>query len=133
MTRDSDPDVTVDDLTVDAVDTPEYDYAVVARATVDGRSGPLVLERRYEGLPRHNDVLDRDAVDENDELLDRPDAVHVHTTFYGEDGDEYLGDDHDAWIPEDPSVLRGEEAFRAAVREQFRDSVAVAYENAPTG
>lgn len=127
-----DADVTISDLTVDGVDSREYDYVVVVRATVTGPSGPLVVERRYEGLPRHNDVLERDAVDENDELLDRPDAVHVHTKFYGgSEGDAYLSDAHDAWLPEDRSVLSEAMTFRDASREHFENTAAAAYEKAP--
>lgn len=129
---DNDTDVTVGDLTVDGVDSREYDYAAVVDATVSGPSGQIVVERRYEGLPRHNDVIEPDVVDENDRLLDRPDAVHVHTKFYADD-DRYLGDAHDAWVPADRAALSDEGAFRDACRSHFETTVVSAYEHAPTG
>ena len=130
MTPD-DADVTVADLTVTPVDDREYDFAVVARATLDGPAGPLRVRRRYEALPRHNDVLDAAGADGNDELVDRPDAVHVHTKFYAGDGESYLGDAHDGWLPPDRSVLGDADAFAAACRDQFRSSAAATYEDAP--
>ena len=126
MTRPGDADVTVGDESISAVDSDEYDFAVAVSATLDGPAGPLRLKRRYEALPRHNDVLDRDAVDSNDELVDRPDAVHVHTRFYAGTDDDYLGDAHEVWRP-DASALVDADAFLAACREHVRDSVADAY------
>ena len=132
MTPRDDPAVTDEDLTVDGVDSAEYEYAVVASATLDGPRGPVVVERRYEGLPRHNDELDRDAVDSNDDLVDRPDAVHVHTRFYAAGRERYLGDEHASWRPEDPSMLSDADAFREACRAHFLDALPATYENAPT-
>lgn len=122
-------DVTVADLTVERVDSDEYDYAVAVRARLDGPSGPRAVRRRYEALPRHNDVLAGDAVDSNDELTDRPDEVHVHTRYY--DGEAYRGDRHDAWRPTDASILSDEERFRDACREHFRRRRTDVYERAP--
>lgn len=118
-------DVRIGDVTVRHVDTREYDFAVVASAVLDGTAGLLHLERRYEALPRHNDVLEREAVDSNDELLDRPDAVHLHTRYYGERGD-YLGDAHASWRP-DRSALVGPGAFLDACRDHFRETASDAY------
>lgn len=121
-------DVTLADVDIEQVDSREYDRAVVATATVTGPEDGIDVRREYEALPRHNDVVDRTDPNVDDELVDRPDEVHVHTTL-ADDG-EYAGDEHETWRPEDPSVLGDPTAFRAACREHFRATAAEVYERA---
>lgn len=139
MTNDDDSDVTVADLAVRPDESDEYELVAVATARVDGPDGQATVRRRYEALPRHNDVVDRTAVDVNDELVDRPDVVHVHAKWYagdrrsseggddGEDGSTYLRDAHETWRPDDPTILADAAAFRDAVREHLLATVEECY------
>ena len=99
----------------------EYELAGEATATVDGPDGELTIRRRYEALPRHNDVVYPDGVDSNDEFVDRPDAVHVHTKCLRstDEDEEYLLDVHDTVRPDDISVLAGTESFLEVCRERY--------------
>ena len=82
----------------------EYEFALEAWATIDGPDGELIVRRRYEALPYHNDDLYPEGADSNDRRTARPHEVHVHTRFRAATGDrsEYVGDEHDSWAP-DPS------------------------------
>lgn len=135
MTTDERADETVAEVSVRTDDSEEYERTAVATARVEGPDGPLWVWRRYEGLPRHNDVVAPDAVDSEDALLERPDEVHVRTKWYeaddapadgadaegadpGDDGpDEYVRDAHETWRPDDPAVLGDPDAFRVAAWE----------------
>lgn len=118
-------DVTLADVDIEQVDSREYERAVAATATLGGPDGEVAIRREYEALPRHNDVVDRTAPNVDDELVDRPDAVHVHTTVR-EDG-EYRGDAHETWVPDDPETLADPTAFRAACRDHLRATAADVY------
>lgn len=120
----------VEDVGIEAVPSREYERSAVAVATVDGPAGRLRVRRRYEALPRHNDVVDRPAIDSNDEYVDRPDAVHVHTRLYAVDDGAYVLDDHDTWTPEEVSVLGDADAFLAACRAHHVGDVGRVYRRA---
>lgn len=96
MTDEPAPTTDVSAVEVRPVASQEYELAAVATATIDGPTGEVHIQRGYEALPRHNDVVDPDAVDSNDQLVDRSDAVHVHTQFFtGGETEEYVLDSHD--------------------------------------
>lgn len=120
--------VTLADVALEQTDSREYERAVVATATLEGPAGRVRIRREYEALPRHNDVVDRNATNVDDELVDDPDAVHVHTTLR-EDG-EYRGDAHETWRPDDPAILGDPSAFRAAARSHLRETADDVYERA---
>lgn len=120
--------VTLADVELEQVDSREYERAIEATVTLAGPAGEVTVERTYEALPRHNDVVDRTAPNVDDELVDAPDAVHVHTTVAA--GGEYGGDEHEAWTPDDATVLADPTAFRAACRNHFRETAESLYERA---
>lgn len=103
------------DSALENVESREYERAVAATARFDGSQGPLSIRRTYEALPLHNDVVHPEGADSNDELLDRPDAVHVHTRYYRpeDDRETYFLDRHETWRL-DPAVLGDAGRFRAA-------------------
>lgn len=111
------------DVSLRPVESSEYELAVEATAQVQGSAGEELLRHRYEALPRHNDVVATGTPDANDALVDRPDAVHVHTRYYDGETEEYEGDAHETWRPDDPTVLSDPSAFRAAVRDHVLDSL----------
>lgn len=141
MTTDETADGTVAEVSVRTDDSDEWERTAIATARVTGTDGPRRVWRRYEALPRHNDVVAPDAIDVEDGLVERPDEVHVHTKWYetdeppeddgdenraaspptsgdeSDESDEYLRDAHETWRPEDPTVLGDPDAFRAAVRD----------------
>ena len=104
-------DVAVIESAAEGVESDEYEFAMEATATVEGPEGRLLVRRRYEALPYHNDELYPEGADSNDERTDRPDEVQVHTRFYAlsdegsPDDPEYFGDEHDSWTPERPEAL----------------------------
>lgn len=110
------------------VESREYERAVAATVRLDGPAGFLAVRRTYEALPFHNDVVHREGADSNDELLDRPDAVHVHTRYYrpGERGDEYFLDRHETWRL-DPATLGDPAHFRAACERHHLADLATEY------
>lgn len=112
--------------------TAEYEFACRARLLLDGPAGPVLVVADYQALPRHNDVVAPGAVDANDELLDRPDAVHVHVRWHGlVDGRwSYLRDAHESWRPRPASVLESADRFEAACRAHLLGDVARVYERA---
>jgi hypothetical protein len=117
--------VEVQSLSITPGDDTEYERAVQVDATLTGPRGEVRIDRRYEALPRHNDVVDPGAVDSNDELLAQADAVHVYTKWFVDDA--YVGDDHDIWEHADPSVLTDDAAFTSASREHVERTAAQAY------
>ena len=125
-------DLVCANVTVTPASSREYEFSAVATADVSSGDGAFRLRRRYEGLPRHNDVVDLDAVDSNDELVDRPDAIHVHTTVFAVDDDreEYLLDEHESWRPPDPAALGDDDAFLAACRDHHLAGIGQAYARA---
>lgn len=110
------------------VENREYERAVTATARLDGPAGTLSVRRTYEALPFHNDVLDPEGADSNDEFLDRPDAVHVHTRYYrpGEDREDYVRDRHETWRL-DPATLGDPTHFRAACERHHLADLAAEY------
>lgn len=112
-----------------AAENREYERAVAATARLDGPAGPLVVRRTYEALPFHNDVVHPEGADSNDELLDRPDAVHVYTRYYrpGRAGDDYFLDRHETWRLDDPAILGEPERFRAACERHHLADLASEY------
>lgn len=139
MNTDEPADGTAVDVSVRTDDGDEYERTVIATARVEGTDGQLRVWRRYEALPRHNDVVAPDAIDVEDGLVERPDEVHVHTKWYEaavstEDGGgneesgadpagadaaagEYVRDAHETWRPDDPAILGDPDAFCAAARD----------------
>lgn len=95
--RDSSVDVLESD--VRGIESREYELAAVATVRLDGPFGERSIRRSYEALPRHNDTVHREGANSNDDFLDRPDAVHVHSKYYRFAGGEetYLGDRHEIW------------------------------------
>lgn len=120
--------VTLAGVELEQVDSREYERALQATATLAGPDGEFTVERTYEALPRHNDVVDRTSPNVDDELVDAPDAVHVHTTI--EAGGEYRGDEHETWRPDDAGVLADPTAFRAACRDHLRETARRLYDRA---
>lgn len=122
-------DVEVTDLSIEPGQNREYELVAVVTAEVDGPEGPLRLHRRYEALPRQNDVVEGDEVDSNDEYLDRPDEVHVHTQYATADAPgQFFLDAHDTWRPGDTAALQAGEPFLDACRDHLEADVADAYE-----
>lgn len=138
MTTDEPADGTVAEVSVRTDDSDEWERTAIATARVEGADGPLRAWRRYEALPRHNDVVAPGEIDVEDALVERPDEVHVHTKWYetgeapadageedeaaapstsGGEPDEYVRDAHETWRPDDPAVLGDPDAFRAAARD----------------
>lgn len=117
------------DVCTRAVDSREYELAVVVAATIRGPDGALRIRRRYEALPRHNDVVDPESIDSNDEYVDRPDTIHVHATYRVPRGgrDEYVSDEHDLWRPADLSSFGSPEAFLDACRSHHLAHIDGAY------
>lgn len=129
-------------LSVDRGETSEYELTVDVAAVLVGDRGPVAIERRYEGLPRQNDTVDRGAVDTDDRLVADAATVHVHTKFYGLDDTEgtqlgpdeaidagdFLRDDHTTWEPTDHSVLTDGESFEAACRAHVEETASATYE-----
>ena len=114
------------------VENREYERSVAATARLDGPAGPLVVRRSYEALPLHNDVVHPEGADSNDEFLDRPDAVHVHTRYYhpneDEDGeDDYFLDRHETWRLVDPATLGDTERFHTACERHHLADLASEY------
>lgn len=113
----------------------EYERSVAATVRLSGPAGPLVVRRTYEALPFHNDVVYPEGADSNDALLDRPDAVHVHTRYYRPDEDDEIGDDegddyfldrHETWRL-DPATLGDPARFRAACERHHLADLASEY------
>lgn len=121
-------EVTLADVALEQAESREYERVVVATATLEGPAGRVRIRRTYEALPRHNDVVDRTAANVDDELVDRPDAVHVYTTV--RENGEYRGDSHETWRPDDPGVLADPTAFRVACRDHLRATAGEAYDRA---
>jgi len=114
-----------DPVDVRTTSSSEYELVAVATTTVDGPAGKLSVRRRYEALPYHNDVVYPDGANSDDEFVDRPDAVHAHTTCSVVDGgdEEYLLDEHDTWRPDDPRVLEAPDRFGSLCRRRLRSDL----------
>lgn len=125
MSDRADDPIEVRSLSVTPGDDREYERAVSAEATLTGPRGEVRIDRRYEALPRRNDVVAPEAVESNDELLAAADAVHVYTKWFV-DG-SYVRDDHETWEPADPSVLADDVAFETACREHVERTAARTY------
>lgn len=133
----TDPDGGTDGIDViergtERVESDEYEFAMAATATVEGPEGRLLVRRRYEALPYHNDELYPEGADSNDERTDRPDEVQVHTRFYAlpDDGSpddpDYFGDEHESWTPEPANALAdGDELARICAAHHLADPVAL--------
>lgn len=122
-------DVACTNVEITAEPSREYGHAAVATATIHDCGEEFRVRRRYEGLPFHNDVVDPDAVDSNDEMIDRPDEIHVHTRVSTVDADRetYLVDQHETWRPPDSTALGDGGAFLAACREHHLAGLGRAY------
>lgn len=130
MTDEGAAETAITDVTVQLVPTSEYEVAAVATAVVHGPAGAVRIRRRYEALPRHNDVVDSGRVDSNDQLVGRSDAVHVHTRLYDVEEGAYLRDAHDTWTPDRLSILEDPETFLAACRDHHVSDGRRAYHRA---
>lgn len=127
------PDVRVVESETAPAESVEWDLSVTASARLTGPRGTLRIDRRYHGLPRHNDVVDPDAADSNDELLDGPDELYVHSKYYlVGDGraDDYFLDRHETWRPDDPDAIADESAFLAACEAHHLADLAAEYDAA---
>lgn len=122
MTDDDPGDVTVLETKTAPAESAEYDRAMTAEATVTGPQGPVRVRRRYNALPRHNDVVERSGADSNDELLARADEIYVHSKFYTvtDDEEEYFRDRHDTWRPTDSRAIGSEATFLELCRDHHR-------------
>ncbi|WP_227355235.1 hypothetical protein [Haladaptatus salinisoli] len=136
---DGDPSGGIDVVESDAerVESSEHEFAMRATATVDGPEGRLTVRRQYDALPYHNDVVYPDDPDSNDERVERPDEIHVHTKFYAasDDPDEadeadYFADVHETWTPEDAAVLGDEDELARRCTEHHLADPAALYRDA---
>ena len=118
------------------VESSEYGFAMEATAIVEGPAGRLLVRRRYEALPYHNDDLYPEGADSNDGRTDRPNEIHVHTRFYTSSGDDsghdsdYFGDAHESWMPERAAVLGNPDELANLCRAHHLADPVALYRNA---
>ncbi|WP_227375880.1 hypothetical protein [Haladaptatus halobius] len=131
---DGDPSGEIDVVESDAerIESSEHEFAMRATATIDGPAGRLAVRRQYDALPYHNDVVYPDGPDSNDERVERPNEIHVHTRFYAvsddsdDDEAEYFADAHETWTSEEPTVLSdADELARLCTDHHLADPAAL--------
>lgn len=119
------------DESIQPVESREYELAVATMAHLQGPAGGLTIRRTYEALPRHNDECYRDGADSNDGLVDRPDAIHVHTRYYRPEREgeteTYFLDRHETWRLDEPGVLGDAERFLAACADHHLTDLSAEY------